>query len=394
LFSGDPAANFCLFTQYAIYLIGHAVYDLYFHPLSHFPGPKLLAISNLPFLSWWIGGTSVFKIRKLHGQYGGIVRTGPDQLSFRDPQAWKDIYGHRGQGQKNLVKDTRFYGEPHSGNDSLLASSDEDHTRQRRLVAHAFSERALREQEPLIGLYVDLLVEKLYGRVSGPSRGKVDMVKWYNFTTFDVIGDLSFGEPFNCLENNEYHSWVSAIFQGVKGSTLLVAAGYYPWISYLITNFLIPKHLIKMRRDNLALSAAKVDRRIALGTNRPDFISYILKHNETEKGMAKAEIESNANVLIGAGSETTATFLSGCTFYILKHRHVYDKLVHEIRSAFRTEADITFSALQTLPYLDAVVNETFRLYPPVAIGLPRIIPEGGAIVCDRFIPEGVRKLEY
>lgn len=290
------------------------------------------------------------------------------------------------------MKDTIFYGEPHSGNDSILSSSDGDHSRQRRLLAHAFSDKTLREQEPLIGLYVDLLVNRLYDQMSGPSRGKVDMVKWYNFTTFDIIGDLSFGEPFNCLENDRYHSWVSMVFQGLKGGTLLVAASHYPWISYLITKIFIPKHLLEIKRENLALSADKVNRRIAQTTSRPDFISYILRHNETEKGMTKAEIDLNANVLIGAGSETTATFLSGCTFYILKHRNVYDKLVHEIRSAFRSEADITFSALQTLPYLEAVVSETFRLYPPVVLGLPRTIPEGGAVICDRFIPEGVSNI--
>ncbi|KAK2765509.1 hypothetical protein FQN54_008363 [Arachnomyces sp. PD_36] len=373
---------------YALYLIGHAIYDIYFHPLRHFPGPKLQAISNIPFLSAWLAGTNVFQIQKLHEKYGDIVRTSPNALSFRDSQAWKDIYGHRTQGQKNMIKDTVFYGPPDTGNDNLLVSSDEDHTRQRRLLAHAFSEKALRDQEPLIGIYVDLLVKRLYDQVDGPTRGKVDMVKWYNFTTFDVIGDLSFGEPFNCLEKDEYHSWVSMVFQGVKGGTFLAAARYYPWISYLVSTFFIPKRLVELREENLTLSAAKVTRRIALGTNRPDFISYILKHNETEKGMARAEIDSNANILIVAGSETIATFLSGCTFYILKHREVYDKLVEVIRSTFRTEADITFSNLQTLPYLDAVVNETLRLYPPVAIGLPRKVPEGGAVLCGHYIPEG------
>ena len=287
------------------------------------------------------------------------------------------------------MKDPKFYGTPRSGKDHLLNASDEDHSRQRRLLTHAFSEKALRDQEPLIGLYVDLLITKLYEQISGPSTGKVDMVKWYNFTAFDIIGDLVFGEPFNCLENNQYHSWVSQIFQGVKAMTFLAAANHYPWISYLIFKLIIPQQLMQKHNDNFALAAAKVNRRLARGTERADFMSHILRHNDSEKGMTKSEIEANASLLMIGGSETISTFLSGCTYHFLKNRHVYDKLAEEIRTTFRTEADMTFLSTQKLPYLEAVITETLRIYPPVAVGLSRAVTEDGAMICGYFIPEGV-----
>ena len=78
----------------------------------------------------------------------------------------------------------------------------------RRLLSHAFSEAALQEQEPLITSYFDLLIHKLHEQIAGPADGVVDIVRWYNFTTFDLIGDLCFGESFHALENGEYHYWV------------------------------------------------------------------------------------------------------------------------------------------------------------------------------------------
>ena len=63
-----------------------------------------------------------------------------------------------------------------------------DHTRMKRLLAHAFSESALLEQEPLLTRYFDLLISKLKQQVEGPARGRVDMMAFYNFVTFDIIG--------------------------------------------------------------------------------------------------------------------------------------------------------------------------------------------------------------
>ena len=58
----------------------------------------------------------------------------------------------------------------------------------RRVLDHAFSTKALREQSPLILDYVDSLIETLYEQVSGPSRGKVDLTQRYGWMSFDLIG--------------------------------------------------------------------------------------------------------------------------------------------------------------------------------------------------------------
>lgn len=59
--------------------------------------------------------------------------------------------------------------------------------------------------------------------------------------------------------------------------------------------------------DNRALAADKAQRRMDSDVERPDFMSYILKNNDTEKGMTPEEIRANAVILIIAGSETVRT---------------------------------------------------------------------------------------
>lgn len=77
----------------------------------------------------------------------------------------------------------------------------------------AFSDRALKQQEPLFNRYVDQLVSKLKDGIDQDANTKYDMVRMYNFTTFDVMGDLTFGEPLHMLDNAEYDPWVSRVHQ-------------------------------------------------------------------------------------------------------------------------------------------------------------------------------------
>ena len=88
-----------------------------------------------------------------------------------------------------------------------------------------------------------------------------------------------------------------------------------------------------------------------------------------------------------AGSETNATFLTGITYHLLKNPRVYNLLVEEIRSAYNTYEDITDIKASHLKYLSAVMDEGFRMYPPIGVGLYRLSP--GETVDGIYIPQGV-----
>lgn len=62
----------------------------------------------------------------------------------------------------------------------------------------------------------------------------------------------------------------------------------------------------------------------------------------------------------------------------------------ELRGAFSNAGEISFESLANLKYLNACLKETLRIYPPVPIGSPRVIPKGGQHVLGQWIPEETR----
>lgn len=95
--------------QAVLYTFCHAVYNLYFHPLSRFPGPKIAAITRLYYVKYCVSGRLPFNNTKLHAKYGGIVRIAPDELSLNTAEGWRDVYGNR-HGKPEMPKDKLFYG--------------------------------------------------------------------------------------------------------------------------------------------------------------------------------------------------------------------------------------------------------------------------------------------
>jgi hypothetical protein len=193
-----------LIRQLAVYTITHLVYNAYFHPLSKFPGPRLWGATRIPYFRSTFKGDLSFDFSRLHDIYGPVVRTAPSELSFIEPQAWQDIYGQR-LGHKPMQKDPVWYGQADENASNIVCANDADHTRQRRAIAHAFSDKALRGQEPLIRSYIDLLMQRLNENADG-GKTPVNLEEWYNFTTFDIIGDLAYADPFGCLDGSKWHS--------------------------------------------------------------------------------------------------------------------------------------------------------------------------------------------
>lgn len=136
-------------------------------------------------------GRLPFEMLDLHKKYGDVVRIAPNQLAFADSSAWRDIMGHKTQGGAEFQKSEAFYRPVEDMPIDIISANREEHSVLRRTLAHGFSDRSMREQQPIIKKYIDLLVQKLRDNCD---TGAVNMAAWYNYTTFDVIGDLAFGE--------------------------------------------------------------------------------------------------------------------------------------------------------------------------------------------------------
>ncbi|KAL1984736.1 hypothetical protein VTN96DRAFT_8769 [Rasamsonia emersonii] len=363
------------------YLAALAVYRLYFSPLRKFPGPKLAAVTRLPFLWHSLNGDLIFWVQDLHSRYGEVIRIAPDELSYSTGEAWKDIY------QQLTLKDLRFYGRAHLNNiPDIIRADNADHARFRRNFSRAFSDRALREQEALIRQYVDLLVHKLDAVAREDPKTKVDLVRMYNFTTFDVMGDLTFGEPLGLLHGSEYNAWVSLIFASLKTTTFLQTSRYLPWLGFLFS-VLIPKSMVEKKRAHLQYCIERVDRRLAKKSPRPDIWGLVLSRPEGDDlRLSLDEMYANSITFMIAGTETTATLLSGLTYHLLMNPAKLERLTREIRGAFASDEEITFAKLLQLEYLQACLEEGLRMYPPVPVGLPRVTPPEGMLVCGEMIP--------
>jgi hypothetical protein len=234
--------------------------------------------------------------------------------------------------------------------------------------------------------YVDLLMSNL--REDAEKAMNIDIVAAFNWTTFDIIGDLSFAESFHNLEQRRPHPWLITLF----GSIRLMAVIHL--LNALGFGMLIRLLHILMRKESgfhfIPYSKKRVDERIKQGTTRPDFMSRVLEHNrEDGTGISRDEIDSTMAILVIAGSETTATILAGSIYLLLKNPDKMKKLKEEILSEFKNADEITILRTSQLPYLFAVLEESLRVYPPVPVALPRIVPPEGASICGCWIPGGV-----
>ena len=99
--------------------------------------------------------------------------------------------------------------------------------------------------------------------------------------------------------------------------------------------------------------------------------------------------------MVFAGSETTAISLSAVFYFLLKNPRCYRKLMIELDESVkngvienRQNGVISWADSQKLPYLDAVVQESFRMHPAAGLLLERIVPPQGIDVCGEKIPGG------
>lgn len=156
-------------------------------------------------------------------------------------------------------------------------------------------------------------------------------------------------------------------------------------------NFLYPSKIQKLTeqtRQNEQMAIDLVQRRIQRATNRKDFLTRILEQRDPAQ-VSDLQLAAHSSDFVLAGSETTATTLSCIMYYLMRNRTMLTQLQDECRTAFASYDEITASSTLQLKYLHAVILEGLRIYPPLPLALPRIVPRGGDTVDGHFLPEGV-----
>jgi aspirochlorine biosynthesis cytochrome P450 monooxygenase len=154
-----------------------------------------------------------------------------------------------------------------------VGANGEKHRRLRRLLAHAFSEKALKAQEIILQGYVDTFISQLHARASVEGDSVVNMVHWFNFTTFDIIGDLAFGESFGLLQLGTWQRYLSSIFG------LLEFNAYFRSIRRLfprslenfVAKIVLPANFQDDRMYIFNVAETKLASRTSINTERQDF---------------------------------------------------------------------------------------------------------------------------
>ena len=146
------------------------------------------------------------------------------------------------------------------------------HKRLRKVLASPLSDKALVSQEALISAQTSLLVNRL--KALAHQDKSVNLLNWFNCTSFDVLGDLAFGEPFGCLSEGNLHSWAQLLHDTVGSmGDIQTFKRFFPGVFDALMFIAIKSgsKAVKRQMEQFDFCANKAKERMAKDTDRPDF---------------------------------------------------------------------------------------------------------------------------
>jgi cytochrome P450 len=272
-------------------------------------------------------------------------------------------------------------------------------------MSPAFSEKALRDAEPLINANAAKLVVKLAEALNCKKdewTGPLDVQQFIAYFGYDFTSDLAFGRSLELLDN-ENHRFVPRTLK--SASVFLYYVGYLPFAALVRPLMGTPlqdyfpgqaaKDSLKYTKMANSRLADRIERERARkkgdgSVDRKDIFHYLLNSTDpmTGRSFTVEELQADTSLLIAAGSDGTTVTSCALIFYGLQRPYVLEKLAREIREAFGSPEDIKTPKLNQLPYLHACIEEALRLAPPKPGGLPRIVLPGGTHIDGHYIPAG------
>ncbi|KAF3479504.1 uncharacterized protein GIQ15_06480 [Arthroderma uncinatum] len=370
-----------VFTALVGYFVIRCIYDLFFHPLRKFPGPKLAAIGSFYEFYYDVvkDGKYLWEIKRMHQKYGPIIRINSKSLHIHDPEYYSTVYAGGGRKVNKEISSVAGYTFPQSS----LSTIDHDlHRRRRAVIGAYFSQRAIMDMEPFINERLDTLCSSLEKTIG---RGVHADLTWATAAfTADVILYHFYGSHPNFLDNKDFKYDLKDALTGL-------------FDFYHLTRFLpFPPTTIK----NLPLWILRLlDRRLLLAVegrnnNKKMILSYLNSTNHTKeetKMRSRSVIVSaltdssvpakertldrlldEGETIIFAGMDTSSRVICFAMFHLLNNKRLLLRLRQELDSRKKSADQWTTAELKALPYMEGVVQEGLRLSYGLVVRVPRI----------------------
>lgn len=375
--------------------------------LRRFPAPSVAAFTPL-WLMYHTWRQKRFEaVDEAHRRLGPVVRISPNHVSFIDPRAYKDIYGHGSP----IVKDD-FYAHIAAGNPSMAQTTSKlEHAQKRKNLAHVFSAKEITAMEPRVmkialRLCQSLKIKSDGGRV-GPADeytvtdGIFDLRPWLNMFSYDAITAMFFSNCYGFLEKGNdicpartasgeiKHVHAMDTFHSAAGHNVLFAQLPGAWCK--LAQILVKYTHGKQSAENFySMADHQVTERLRSPPAEPDLFSNLPTPPSEKRPnpMPLHEIVAECTTMMDAGNDTTQTSLTNLTYQLAPNPEKQSKL-HDQLSGILAEKDqpvAHYAELQKVPYLRACLDESFRCKPPVGFGLPRRTVGEGSVIAGHHIP--------
>ncbi|PVD38394.1 hypothetical protein C0Q70_01008 [Pomacea canaliculata] len=207
---------------------------------------------------------------------------------------------------------------------------------------------------------------------------RIDTKKYFGAYTLDVISSTAFGIQMNSQKdlNDPFVKDVASVMEEATSSSgllTILAASVQSLVPLLR---LLAIHLFPLTRWNSLLGNINriIEERKQKRTNaRTDFLQMILNYEETEgskkeqiKSLSRTEVIAQVFVFFADGYDTTSIAIQFLAYNLACCPEVQEKVVQEIKSQIGDDKP-TYESLAKLSYLDSVLQETLRMFPPVNI---------------------------
>ncbi|KAF4461115.1 Cytochrome P450 [Fusarium albosuccineum] len=381
-------------------LIGSKVlWELFWSPLSVFPGPFAAKFTDVWRALAVVLGQVDNTNRKWHRKYGSAVRVGPNAVLLNDPGLIKTIYSTKQPWEKSdmyMVNDVVVNGKRIA---NIFNARDHAwHAQQLKPISKFFSMSKLMDVEPLmdetINKFVAQLDEKFFKGSS--SGGPCKMDEWLAYLAWDTMANVTFGRHYGFVDQGlDVDGLIS---DSVNGLRYFAPVSQIPWIDYLLDKNpfmrIGPKpQLMGLLYATRAIAEYKQELAEKGSGNQhvPHLLDKYLRLEEQYPEM----VNDNQLVIwllptVVAGGDTTAASLRAVVYYLAKNPEVKRKLCDELDNA-KLNMPAQWKDLKELVYLDAVIRESMRICPGIAMAPERVVPKGGHVLSDgRCIPAGTK----